>query len=260
MIVGTSDGDPPLRPSRSASSRRRGGVVRIVAPLVALVLMYAWSAGTLQETSAQSNLAKPYLIFVAFSPEVAPSNSQPFRQALAYAIDRDAVAKATQVASKEPYYPAPTIEHPRLPGFNQDAPGYSYDPVKAKMLYTQSGWTGPITITTPPTGARSVGAAILAAVGDSIRRTLDAELVHQEAASMDRLLVSARRGQVSAIMSGWGSNRRDYGYPSFALGLADDLDFSRRDPDLTMLLQRGDSKSVEQVLLEKALIIPIVHT
>ena len=234
--------------------------MRVVAQCMVIALLCMWIGGEIQETTAQTGPATPGLVCLTFSPEVSPTNSQPFRQALAYAIDRDAVAKAAQVDPRVPYYPASTIQHPKLAGFNPDAPGYSYDPAKAKALYAQSAWSGPIVISIPPKlPARSARAAIHGAVRDNIQRTLGAEVILQEAVSFDRLLISARRGQTPAIIAGWVSNPRDYGYPSFALGLADDFDFARRDPDLPILIQRGDSKGVEQVLLEKALIIPIVH-
>lgn len=232
-----------------------------VAQLVVVALLCMWMGGEVQETTAQPGPTEPLIFYIAISPEIPPANSQPFRQALAHAIDRDAVARAANVDPRSTYYPAPTIQHPRLPaGFNPDASGYSYDPDKAKALYAQSGWSGPITISIPPKLlASSARAAINRATRDSIQRTLGSEVTLQEAANWDRLLLSARKGQVLAIIAGWISDPRDYGYPFAALGLADQFDFARRDPDLAILIQRGDGKGAEQVLLEKALIIPIVR-
>jgi hypothetical protein len=210
-------------------------------------LMYTGIGGEVQGAAAQPGPTQPRLLFVALSPEVPPGNSQPFRQALAYAIDRDAVAKAANVDPRVTFYPASTIQHPKLPGFNPDAPGYSYDPAKAKVLYAQSAWSGPITITISPKIA-SWAKAALNVIRSSIQLTLGAEVLLPEAADLDRLRLSARRGEVVAISGGWISDRRDYGYPSFALALAHDLDFARRDSDLPLLMQRGDSRGMEHVL------------
>lgn len=236
--------------------------MKILAQIVIglCLLAWMWISAEVQSTSAQTAPQAPFVMFIAFSPEVSPSDSLPFRQAVAYAIDRDAVAKAVSVDPQAPIlYPALTIQHPKLAGFNPDAPAYGYDAAKAKTLYAQSGWRGPVTISISKAPAGSARAAMNVAVRDSIRRTLGADVILQEAPSLDRLLVSARRGQVPAFISGWRSDPRDYGYPSFALGLADDLGFGKRDPDLSLLISKGDAKAVEQVLLEKALIVPIVR-
>jgi hypothetical protein len=58
-------------------------------------------------------------------------------------------------------------------------------------------------------------------------------------------------------MYGWRSDRQDFAYPSFALALAQGYFMS--DPEIESLVNRRDAAAVEQLLLDKALIVPIVY-
>ncbi len=51
----------------------------------------------------------------------------------------------------------------------------------------------------------------------------------------------------------WRSDPKDYGYPSFALGLAQEYFLS--DPEIGTLVDRGDAAGTEQMLLDKALLM-----
>ena len=72
-----------------------------------------------------------------------------------------------------------------------------------------------------------------------------------------RILVNASKtGQVAIYLYGCISNPQDYGFPSFALGLAHDL---IPDPTVRALVEKGDADAVEQMLLDKALIVPLIY-
>ncbi len=57
-------------------------------------------------------------------------------------------------------------------------------------------------------------------------------------------------------MVGWSSDPADFGYPSFAMGLADFFNFP---DDLKALAAKRDVGAIERMLLDKALIVPIVY-
>ncbi len=190
-------------------------------------------------------------------PGLPPADSLPFRQALAYAIDREAVARAAAPNASVPASnrPAPNIQYPALPGYTAGVRGYSYDPNRAKALYAQSGWTSPLSILTGPSRSGWTN-AIQAAVADSIAKTLGTSVSFARVASFEVLTSSTKSGKVPIWMYGWRSDRRDYGYPSFALGLAQLYFMS--DPDIRRLVESGAGQETEQVLLDKALIVPII--
>jgi peptide/nickel transport system substrate-binding protein len=73
----------------------------------------------------------------------APFNNVKFRQALAYATDRAAIAKAVCFGACTP---ATTFLPMTTPFFNKASKGYVYDLNKAKQLVRESGVKTPITI------------------------------------------------------------------------------------------------------------------
>lgn len=212
---------------------------------------------TLLVPAGEAQIA-PTTFFLGFSPKLPPTDSLVFRQAIAYAIDREAVVKAVSPHTQALFRPALTIQHPQLPGFNPSARGYSFDPARAKELYTQSGWVARITILVGPAPATSKFLeALHGAVADSIRNTLGNPVAVQRVANFDAL-VRAARSQIAPIwMYGWLSDREDFAYPSFALALAHG--YFERDADVKNLVEKGDAQAVEQALLDKALIIPIIY-
>jgi hypothetical protein len=54
---------------------------------------------------------------------------------------------------------------------------------------------------------------------------------------------------------GWRADRGDFGYPSMPLGLAHE--YFTFDPEVRALVERGAGQEVEEMLLNKALVIPI---
>ncbi|MFJ3956977.1 ABC transporter substrate-binding protein [Arthrobacter sp. NPDC090010] len=79
------------------------------------------------------------VMYLGINQSVAPLNNPKIRQAIEYAIDKNAIVKrfyldGTGTASQ--FVP------PRLAGFNNKAPSLGYDPNKAKDLLKQAGYNG----------------------------------------------------------------------------------------------------------------------
>jgi len=196
----------------------------------------------------------PALWYIGFSPRLPPAESLLFRQAIAYALDRPAIA--TSAAAHGPAQPATTIQHPDLPGYNAGVRGYAFDPAKARELFAQAGWTAPITILAGP-GPRPWVAAIEEAMVRSLSTTLGAVASITQVANFDALVRASRSGSAPMWTYGWYSVASDYAYPSFPLALANAYFLS--DPEIKVLVERRDAIAVEQVMLDKALLIPVVH-
>ena len=195
------------------------------------------------------------LWFVGFSPATPPADSLELRQAIAYSLDREVVAKAVAAHAVQPPHPAVGIQHPGLPGYNPGVRGYSYDPVKAKELYGSSGWTAPITIFVGPATSKFLEALHETVLG-SIRKTLGAPVLVGRVANFGALVEMTKTGLAAVYIFGWRSDPKDFGYPSFALGLANDRPF---DPNVKALLEKRDVNALEQLMLDKALIIPVIY-
>src|SRR3990170_2882572 len=168
---------------------------------------------------------------------------------------REGVAKAVAPHLPRPPQPAKGIQHPALPGFNASVQGYSYEPARAKQLFAECGFTGTIRLLVGGGVARSVTAHD-DAVAASLRSTLSARVELERVASYEMLLFTAGTGTVPAWVVAWVSDQRNFGYPSFALGIARAL---VGDPEVRALVERGDALRAEEVMLRKALVIPIVY-
>ncbi len=197
----------------------------------------------------------PTLTILGFSPERPPGNILACRQAIALAIDREAVARAVAPHLLRPPSPARGIQHPALSRVNPVVAGYAYDPVRAKELFGDCGFSGPLRILA---GGSSVRAFQMhdETVGESLRRTLAATVTLDRLATIDLLIFTARTGSAPVWMLPWVADRNHFGYPSFALGIGRTL---VRDPEVLALTERGDALRAEETLLRKALIIPIIY-
>jgi hypothetical protein len=203
-------------------------------------------------SSGEGAAGTPAVWFLGFSVKSRPADSLQFRQALAYGIDRDAVARA---ASPVAFIPgaqaAGSIQPPRVPGYNAAVRGQTYDPAKAKELYGQSAWTGPIRILTS-TSTSPWNTAIQTALAESLSRAMGASVTYDRVANLSTL---TRAGDASIWLTGWLAERGDFGYPSVAMGIANAYFLS--DPEVGALVERKAVLELEQVLLDKALIVPM---
>lgn len=226
-------------------------VLLVLLALGAAALLPAQSRG---QTPPAVAPAVPTLRVLGFSPQRAPWNELVCRQAVAYAIDRETVAQAVAPYLPQRPQPAKGIQHPALPGFNASVQGYSYEPARAKQLFAECGFSGTIRLLVGGGVARSVTAHDDAVVA-SMRSTLSARVELERVASYEMLLFTAGTGTVPAWIVAWVSDQRNFGYPSFALGIGRAL---VGDPEVRTLVERGDARRAEELMLRKALVIPIV--
>jgi len=218
--------------------------------LLAAVLVVA-SMG-FQTVTAQ---VVPNLQLMGFSANIAPADKLECRQSIAYALDRETIARTVAPVAPLPTSAAIVIQHPRLPGYNPAVRGYRYDSTKAKELFAQCGWTGPITISVSSASDRFV-TTLRASVTESLSRTLGPAVSVQIFGSVGDLARAWKEGKIPIYMFGWGADARDFGYPSFALGIAHEV---VNDPEVRALVDKRDAGAVEQMLLDKALIIPVIY-
>ncbi|WP_261131036.1 glutathione ABC transporter substrate-binding protein [Bacillus sp. Marseille-Q3570] len=78
--------------------------------------------------------------YLGFNMAKAPSNELPFRQAVAYALDREAYVKKLKGLGVR----SNSIIGPKVFGYDESAEqsGYEYDPEKAKQLLEENGYAG----------------------------------------------------------------------------------------------------------------------
>ncbi len=192
------------------------------------------------------------LQFVGFSPNVSPADKLECRQAIAYALNRSAIVSAlsSQVRGIREAY---TIQHPNLPGYNPGFAKYRYDPTKAKDLWGQCGAAGPLTVRTGP--SQGWQAIYYPMLKDTLETTLGASVVIA-AGDFGALIADAKAGRVPIYLSGWRAERGDYDPNSLPLSIGDYL---VSDPDVKAAVARRDTAVTEQLLLDKALIIPVFH-
>jgi peptide/nickel transport system substrate-binding protein len=78
--------------------------------------------------------------YLGFNVRKAPMNNLAFRQAVSYAIDRDAYVKQLNGLGTK----SNSIIGPKVSGYDPsvEQEGYNYDPGKAKQLIKANGWTG----------------------------------------------------------------------------------------------------------------------
>jgi peptide/nickel transport system substrate-binding protein len=74
--------------------------------------------------------------YVGFNQKVKPFDNPKIRQAIAYALNREALVKAKYPAGSEV---AKEFKPPQLFGYSNDVKTYDYDPEKAKQLIKESG-------------------------------------------------------------------------------------------------------------------------
>ena len=97
--------------------------------------------------------------YIGMNVSQPPFDDRKVRQALNYAIDKEAISRDVLASL---VVPATGILPPGFPGFNSDLKGYTYDPEKARQLLAESKY-GPNLEGAPPmilTTAGSFGASV----------------------------------------------------------------------------------------------------
>src|SRR5690606_23971809 len=75
--------------------------------------------------------------YVGFNTQKEPFDNKELRQAISYAIDRNAIAEALYAGYA---VPAKNPLPPSYMGYNDDVEPYAYDPEKAKELLAEAGY------------------------------------------------------------------------------------------------------------------------
>jgi ABC-type transport system substrate-binding protein len=172
-------------------------------------------------------------------PEVKPNsifNDIKIRQAIAYALDKEGIAKAI---GKGIYDPLNQLVYKGLYGYNPDYKGYPYDPSKAKQLLADAGYpTGFQTQLVHDAAMPDEAAAVqanLKAVG------IDAKLVPLTEGAWFPALFGMGWDGLNLAFSGTGNDK--YCIASFNewLGPNRSLPFILRDwsPEVISLLEQG---------------------
>lgn len=203
------------------------------------------------------------LDFLSFSASLpSPVDRIAVRQAVAYGLDRQAIARLMPTA-----VPAFGIQHPKLPGYDPRVRGYSYDPAKARTLLARASWGATDTLRIHISTSRGyVGPA-----WDAVRAKILEDLravgisVWTEPVPFNTLIQLINSSQGASYIVGWASAPVDFGYPYFSVGIAHDWKFREgADALVAQFLQAGDAaqklriaRELEQLLLVRAFIIPL---
>jgi ABC-type transport system substrate-binding protein len=197
----------------------------------------------------------PTLTILGFAAGRAPGNALPCRQAFAHAVDRQAVAAAVAPHLPRPAFPARSIQHPALPRVNPAPFTYEFDPARARALFAECGFAGTLRVLSAGGGARALAAHDDAAA-ESFRRALNTRVEVDRVATVELALFTARTGSAAVWLLPWVPDPRQFGHPSFALGIGAAL---VTDPEVRALVAKDDALGAEDLMLRRAWIIPVIY-
>ena len=203
-----------------------------------------------------------------------PFDNQKVRQAVNHAIDKqtivDAFFEGRAEVAKNPMPPS-------ISGYNDDIPGYEYDPEKAKQLLAEAGfadgfemelWAMPVPRPYMPDGAK-VAEAIqknLADVG------ITANIVSYEWATY---LEKTENGEADAFLLGWTGDNGDADNFIYVLLDEDNIgsnnySYYKNDESHKLLLEAQTEvdedkrnelyKQAQQIIFEQAPWVPLAHS
>jgi peptide/nickel transport system substrate-binding protein len=148
--------------------------------------------------------------FMAMNLTKAPMNNVKFRQALSYAINREAMVQAALAGFGVPGY---SMLMPGSPYDNGDVNRYEYNPDKARELLAEINWDSntKIVFGSPNQPQRSIIAAMLQQDFEAIGVNLDIEVY-----DFGTMYAKANDGDFDIWHLGWGSGGVQYpGYTYF---------------------------------------------
>ncbi|MCS7216165.1 MAG: glutathione ABC transporter substrate-binding protein [Candidatus Bipolaricaulota bacterium] len=155
-------------------------------------------------------------IYIAFNYQKAPWTDRRVRQALNYAVDKEAIVKEI-LGGAGGVSDAPIM--PLIFGYSPQKP-YEYDPEKAKKLLAEAGIPKGFKVTLyHPTGRYMMDAAIAEAVQAYLRNVgIEAELITMEwAAYLSFLFKPVHEATFDMFLLGWGTVTLDADYGLFSL-------------------------------------------
>lgn len=97
----------------------------------------SWEEVSSNDAYASDAPLTNHCLYLMFNTQQAPFDNQKLRQAIAYAIDRQAIIDMAMDGLAEP---ASTLATPYMFGYQEEHPSYEYDPEKAKELLAEAGY------------------------------------------------------------------------------------------------------------------------
>lgn len=203
-----------------------------------------------------------------------PFDNVKVRQAINYAIDKEAIVEAffegrAEIAKN----PMP----PSISGYNEDIPGYEYDPEKAKQLLAEAGladgfemelWAMPVPRPYMPDGTK---------VAEAIQKNLEDIGVKATIVSFEwaTYLEKARNGEADAFMLGWTGDNGDADNFIYVLLDGDNIGSNNYtyydNQDLHKILIEAQTevdedkrnelyKQAQEIIFEDAPWVPLAHS
>lgn len=212
--------------------------------------------------------------YVGFNVEKEPFTNKTLRQAISYAIDREAIADALYAGYA---VPAKNPLPPSYMGYNDEIEGYPYDVDKAKELLAEAGyadgleielWTMPVARPYMP-DPETVAVIIQSNLADI---GITAKIVREEWAPY---LEKTMNGDHQMYMLGWSGTNGDPDYFLSSLLHGSNVGTSNREfyanPEVDKLLdaakvaidqdERAELyKQAQALIAEDAPMVPLVHS
>ncbi len=204
--------------------------------------------------------------YFAFNVNQAPFDDVKVRQAMALAIDREAINDVLLFGTQRV---ADGILPPEMPGYTESVSSYEFDPERAKQLLAESQYASSmprIILTYAGTGGDPGN--VLQAVADMWVQNLGIE-VELQASEYSAFLRELRRGTFQMYSAGWAA---DYPDPEDFLDKlfhseSEQNEQGYSDPEVDRMLEEARTETdferrvqiyaeVEQRLLDDAVIIP----
>lgn len=209
--------------------------------------------------------------YVGFNQTKPPMDNQNFRQAVAYALNRDALVKAKYPEGAEV---ATQFQPPTLFGWSTSVPNYAYDPAKAKSLLANSGVQNPTIEFWYPTGVSRPYMPDPAANFQAFKADLEAvgiKVTPKSAPWSPDYLSGVESGNAQMYLLGWTG---DFGDPDNFIGtffrqklpewgfdnpkIRDDLEKARIETDLAK--RTTQYKAINDEIMTFLPGVPYVHT
>jgi len=153
--------------------------------------------------------------YLGFNVKQKPLDNPKIRQAIAYALNREALIKAKYGPGAEV---AKEFMPPSLFGYSNDVPTYNYDPAKAKQLIAESGVSNPTLTFWYPTNVSRPYMPDPAANFQAFKADLEAvgfKVVPKSAPWSSGYLTTAQAGKAPLYLLGWTG---DFGDPDNFVG------------------------------------------
>ena len=209
--------------------------------------------------------------YVGFNQKIAPMNNLKIRQAVAYALNREALVKAKYPPGSQV---AKEFMPPQLFGYADDVTDYSYNVDTAKQLIKDSGVKNPTLTFWYPTNVSRPYMPDPKANFEAFKSDLEAvgfKVIPKSAAWNPDYLSTVNSGKAQMYLLGWTG---DFGDPDNFVGtffrtaqpawgfnnptLFSALDAARQESDLTK--RTADYQAINKQIMDLLPGVPYVHT